>query len=96
VKRQFVGLEIKRPGGKQSEHQISFQKRLEAAGGKYTLAYSLDDVIEFYSAQYYDSNRAKLATVRSFLSRVRITRSVPMSFENPFDVWLQIHRSSRH
>jgi hypothetical protein len=46
VNGQFVGIEVKAPGGKQSDHQISFQKRLEAAGGKYVLAHSLDDVIE--------------------------------------------------
>jgi hypothetical protein len=45
VKGQFVGIEVKAPGGKQSEHQISFQKRLEADGGKYILAYSLEDVM---------------------------------------------------
>lgn len=45
VEGRFVGIEVKAPGGRQSEHQISFQKRLEAAGGKYILAYSLEDVI---------------------------------------------------
>src|SRR5450755_2577576 len=44
VDGQFVGIEVKAPGGKQSDHQISFQKRLEAAGGKYILAYSLEGV----------------------------------------------------
>lgn len=41
----FVGIEVKAPHGKQSEHQKEFQKNLEAAGGIYILAYSLDDVI---------------------------------------------------
>jgi hypothetical protein len=45
VQGWFVGIEVKAPKGKQSDHQISFQKRLEAAGGKYVLAYSLQDVI---------------------------------------------------
>ncbi len=46
VKGQFVGIEVKASGGKQSDHQISFQKRLEAAGGRYLLIYSLEDLIE--------------------------------------------------
>jgi hypothetical protein len=46
VNGQFVGIEVKAPGGKQSDHQISFQKRLEAAGGWYLLIYSLEDLIE--------------------------------------------------
>jgi len=42
---QYVGIEVKGPKGKQSAHQKEFQKKLEAAGGKYILAYSLEDVI---------------------------------------------------
>jgi hypothetical protein len=42
---QYVGIEVKAKKGRQSEHQKDFQKRLETAGGKYVLAYSLDDVI---------------------------------------------------
>ena len=42
---QYVGIEVKRPGGKQSEHQKEFQRNLETAGGKYLLAYSLSDVM---------------------------------------------------
>lgn len=42
----YIGLEVKKPGGKQSENQKAFQKNLEAAGGKYFLVYSLDDVIK--------------------------------------------------
>jgi hypothetical protein len=41
----FVGIEVKAPKSKQSEHQVEFQRQLEMAGGKYILAYSLDDVI---------------------------------------------------
>jgi hypothetical protein len=40
-----VGIEVKAPKGKQSEHQRELQKKLEAAGGKYILAYSLDELI---------------------------------------------------
>jgi hypothetical protein len=49
VNGQYVGIEVKAPKGKQSEHQQEFQKQLEAAGGKYVLVYSLEDVIEYLS-----------------------------------------------
>jgi hypothetical protein len=42
----FCGLEVKRPGGKQSDNQKAFQDSLEEAGGKYYLVFSLDDVIK--------------------------------------------------
>ena len=45
INGQFVGIEVKALKGKQSEHQKEFQRKLEAAGGKYVLAYNLDDVI---------------------------------------------------
>jgi hypothetical protein len=38
------GIEVKRPGSKQSDAQREFQVRLEAAGGVYVLAMSIDDV----------------------------------------------------
>ena len=44
INGQFVGIEVKAPNGKQSEHQKEFQERLEAAGGRYLVAHSLDDV----------------------------------------------------
>jgi hypothetical protein len=44
IKGQYVGIEVKAAKGKQSEHQKTFQQALEAAGGKYVLAYSLEDV----------------------------------------------------
>jgi hypothetical protein len=44
VNSQFVGIEVKGTGGKQSDLQKDFQARLEAAGGRYILAYSVDDV----------------------------------------------------
>lgn len=40
----FYGIEVKKPGGKQSEHQKAFQTGLEKAGGRYVLAFSIDDV----------------------------------------------------
>lgn len=44
INGQFVGIEVKAPKGKVSDHQKEFQKKLEAAGGKYILAHSLEDV----------------------------------------------------
>jgi hypothetical protein len=41
----YVGIECKGEKGKQSETQKEFQKNLEYSGGKYILAYSLDDVL---------------------------------------------------
>lgn len=46
---QYVGIEVKAPKGKQSDHQKEFQRKLEEAGGKYILAYSLDDVMNGFS-----------------------------------------------
>jgi hypothetical protein len=40
----FVGLEVKRPGGKLSEQQIAFKENCEANGGKYFVVTSIDDV----------------------------------------------------
>jgi hypothetical protein len=45
IKGQYLGIEVKAPKGKQSEHQKAFQQALEAAGGRYVLAYSLDYVM---------------------------------------------------
>ena len=39
-------LEIKRPGGKQSEHQKNFQAGIEGHGGRYYIVRSLDDLIK--------------------------------------------------
>ncbi len=45
INGQYVGIECKSSFGKQSDGQIEFQKKLEKEGGKYILAYSIDDVI---------------------------------------------------
>ena len=42
----YLGIEVKTAKGKQSPAQKDFQRRLEKAGGKYILAYSLEDVIK--------------------------------------------------
>ena len=39
-------LEIKRPGGKQSEHQRQFQIFIEGHGGEYYIVKCLDDLIK--------------------------------------------------
>jgi len=39
-------LEIKRPGGKQSEHQRQFQIFIEGHGGEYCIIKCLDDLIK--------------------------------------------------
>src|SRR3954471_17275384 len=45
IKGQYIGIEVKGQNGRQSEHQQEFQRQLEASGGKYLLAYSLDEII---------------------------------------------------
>jgi hypothetical protein len=37
-------IEIKRPGGRQSEKQKKFQHNLEAAGAKYIIARGIEDI----------------------------------------------------
>lgn len=44
IKGKFVGIEVKAPTGRMSADQILFQKRLEAHGGVYVLAKSVEDV----------------------------------------------------
>ena len=39
-------LEIKRPKGKQSEHQKNFQAEIEGQGGEYYVVKSLEDLIK--------------------------------------------------
>jgi hypothetical protein len=46
IKGRFVGIEVKSLAGIQSRHQFEFEKSLEAAGGLYILARSLEDVVE--------------------------------------------------
>jgi len=40
----LYGIEVKSPTGKLSDHQQAFKREMEAAGGVYLLARSLDDV----------------------------------------------------
>jgi hypothetical protein len=41
-----VEIEVKRPGGVQSENQKAFQKMITDNGGVYILAYSVEDVAQ--------------------------------------------------
>lgn len=41
---QFIGLEVKKPKGKQSPNQIEFEKNVTAAGGRYHVVHSIDEV----------------------------------------------------
>ena len=41
---RFVAIEVKRLGAKQTADQATFQKNVEASGGVYILAYSVNDV----------------------------------------------------
>jgi len=43
---RFIGVECKAAGGRQSPLQARWQKKLEAAGGLYFLARSVEDVSE--------------------------------------------------
>lgn len=46
IKGQYVGIEVKAKGGKQSPNQKLFQKALEENGGKYLLVYSIDELMK--------------------------------------------------
>ena len=41
----FVGLEVKRPGSKPSDNQISFKEKCEGVGAEYHIVRSVEDVI---------------------------------------------------
>lgn len=41
---QTVYIEVKKPGGVQSQYQKDFQAEVESHGARYILAYSVDDV----------------------------------------------------
>jgi len=50
IKGQFVGVEVKTQTGKLRDSQVEFQKNLQAGGGRYILARSLEDVINNLAA----------------------------------------------
>lgn len=41
-----VYIEVKKPGGVQSQYQKNFQEAIESHGGRYILAKSVEDVVE--------------------------------------------------
>lgn len=43
---KFIGIEVKTKIGQQSTNQEEFQQGLEAAGGRYIIVRSIDDVKE--------------------------------------------------
>ena len=46
---RFIGIEVKKPGAKQSESQSDYQRELERAGGLYILAFSLEHVTQAFA-----------------------------------------------
>lgn len=46
INGQYVGIECKGEKGKQGDSQKLFQANLESAGGKYILAWCLEDLIK--------------------------------------------------
>ena len=40
-----IYIEVKKPGGKQSEHQVEFQADMERVGGEYILITCFEDLI---------------------------------------------------
>jgi len=40
----FIGLEVKRPKGRQSDHQKAFEQECKKAGGQYYIITSVEDV----------------------------------------------------
>lgn len=44
LKSGFIGLEVKKPGGKLSSEQLAFKKRVESECGEYHRVTSVDDV----------------------------------------------------
>ena len=43
---KFIGLEVKRPKGKQSDSQIEFERRVKNVGAEYFVVTSIDDVMK--------------------------------------------------
>lgn len=42
----YLCIEMKKPGGKQSESQVEFQKMVEKAKGRYVICYSLNEFVK--------------------------------------------------
>jgi len=54
---QFLGIECKIPGGKQSKSQIEFQKNLEDANGIYLLIDNPDDLISYLDKNNFERSK---------------------------------------
>jgi hypothetical protein len=65
---QYIGIKVTRPGVKESENQRAFRQRLEAAGGRYVFASSLDDVTKALGGPSTSSKNRKAEPVRKFFS----------------------------
>lgn len=51
-KGRVVWLEVKRPSGKQTEHQKMFEEYITSHGGEYRIARSVEDVVEIEKEGY--------------------------------------------
>jgi hypothetical protein len=58
-----IGVEVKRPGGKQSDEQVAWQRRHVAAGGVYILATCPREAVEAVADAIADLAGAQLASV---------------------------------
>lgn len=52
VNGQFVGIEVKFGKGKLSDSQVAFRSRLEEAGGKYLVVYSVEELDNLLKTLY--------------------------------------------
>jgi len=66
--RVYVGIECKAPKAPTERDQKEFQRQLEAAGGRYILAYSVDDVAVFLWVP---------SLISSYLQRFFLSRTAP-------------------
>ena len=57
VNGQYAGIEVEASKGRQSDNQKEFQRQLEAAGGRYILAHSLDDVVNAFPKAAWNPRR---------------------------------------
>ena len=49
-KGRFIGIEVKRPGGKLSRLQEAALRKIQAAGGSAVVAFNVEDVKNFFSS----------------------------------------------
>ncbi len=51
---RFIAIEIKRPGGKLSEHQETFKHRVEKAGGVFLTISDVEDLVNYVRTKSYE------------------------------------------